>query len=80
MEIDPKHHRYFVARRAEELKKISDEFGGVAVSFPRIGLNSNRVTLKGAKDYLEPAKQRLLEIVKDLVMFTYDATFFLLQK
>ncbi|KAG8181791.1 hypothetical protein JTE90_000083 [Oedothorax gibbosus] len=66
VEIEPKHHKYFVARRAEELKKISDEFGGVAVSFPRIGSNSNVVTLKGAKDYLGPAKQRLLEIVKDL--------------
>ncbi|GIX67510.1 vigilin [Caerostris darwini] len=66
MEIDPKHHRYFVARGAEVLKQIANDYGGVAVSFPRNGSNSSLVKLKGAKDYLAGAKQRLLEIVEDL--------------
>ena len=67
MDIDPKHHRYFVARRGEVLSQIAEEFGGVTVSFPRNGSNSSKVTLKGAKDFVEGAKQRLLEIVNDLV-------------
>lgn len=67
MDIDPKHHRYFVARRGEVLQQIADEFGGVTVSFPRNGTNLSTVKLKGAKDFVEGAKQRLLEIVTDLV-------------
>lgn len=63
--IDPKHHRHFVSRRAQVLRDIADEFGGVAVSFPR-DANSTRVTVKGAKDCVEGAKARLLEIVNDL--------------
>ncbi|XP_042900399.1 vigilin [Parasteatoda tepidariorum] len=64
--IDPKHHRHFVARRGEVLKQIADEFGGVSVSFPKIGSDSDEVSLKGAKDYIEGAKAKLLEIVQDL--------------
>ena len=29
MVVDPKHHRFFVARRGEVLRKIGEEFGGV---------------------------------------------------
>ncbi|CAL1268500.1 unnamed protein product [Larinioides sclopetarius] len=73
MEIDPKHHRYFVARGAEVLKQISIDYGGVTVSFPRNGSNSSKVVLKGAKDFLEGAKQRLQEIVEDLeAMVTFE--------
>merc|ERR1712088_539643 len=49
MTVDPKHHRYFVARRGEVLRKIGDDFGGVVVSFPRNGVASDKVTLMGAK-------------------------------
>ncbi|GFS49777.1 vigilin [Trichonephila inaurata madagascariensis] len=66
IDIDPKHHRYFVARGAEVLRQISNDYGGVTVSFPKVGSNSSKVILKGAKDFLEPAKQRLFEIVEDL--------------
>lgn len=64
--VDPKHHRYFVARRGEVLRQIADEYGGVTVSFPRSGVKSDRVVIKGAKDCVEGAKRRILEIVADL--------------
>jgi len=66
MNVDPKHHRYFVARRGQVLRDIADEYGGVMVSFPRTGANSDKVTLKGAKDCVEAAKKRMLEIIEDL--------------
>jgi hypothetical protein len=66
MTVDPKHHRYFVARRGEILRSIGDEFGGVVVSFPRPGVTSDKVTLKGAKDCVEAARKRILEIVTEL--------------
>lgn len=66
MTVDPKHHRHFVARRGEVLRQIGDEFGGVIVSFPRSGVSSDKVTLKGAKNCVEAAKARMKEIVHDL--------------
>ena len=49
------------------LRQIADEYGGVTVSFPRSGVKSERVVIKGAKDCVEGAKKRILEIVADLV-------------
>ncbi|KAK3104810.1 hypothetical protein FSP39_010756 [Pinctada imbricata] len=66
MHVDPKHHRYFVARRGEVLRQIADEYGGVTVSFPRSGVKSDKVTIKGSKDCVEGAKKRIQEIVDDL--------------
>ncbi|XP_049443945.1 high density lipoprotein binding protein a [Epinephelus fuscoguttatus] len=66
MSVDPKHHRYFVARRGQVLRDLADEYGGVMVSFPRTGTQSDKVTLKGAKECVEAAKKRMLEIVEDL--------------
>lgn len=67
MNVDPKHHRFFVARRGQVLREIADEYGGVMVSFPRTGSQSDKVTLKGAKDCVEAAKKRMQEIIEDLV-------------
>ncbi|XP_066966353.1 vigilin [Macrobrachium rosenbergii] len=66
MTVDPKHHRHFVARRGEVLRQIGDQYGGVTVSFPRAGVQSDKVTLKGAKECVEAAKARISEIVTEL--------------
>lgn len=64
--VDPKHHKHFVAKRGEVLHRITEDYGGVMISFPRPGVDSDRVTLKGSKECIELAKQRILEIVADL--------------
>ncbi|XP_055631121.1 vigilin [Toxorhynchites rutilus septentrionalis] len=64
--VDPKYHKHFVARRGEVLLRIAEECGGVMISFPRSGVDSDRVTLKGAKDCIDAAKGRILEIVDEL--------------
>lgn len=66
MTVEPKYHKHFVARRGEVLHRIAEECGGVSISFPRPGTDSDRVTLKGAKDCIDAAIQRILEIVTDL--------------
>ncbi|XP_041034797.1 vigilin isoform X3 [Carcharodon carcharias] len=66
MIVDPKYHRHFVARRGQVLREIAEEYGGVTVSFPRTGVQSDRVMLKGAKDCVEAAKRRIQEIIGDL--------------
>nr|XP_014346127.1 PREDICTED: vigilin-like [Latimeria chalumnae] len=79
MTVDPKHHRHFVARRGQVLREIAEEYGGVAVSFPRTGAQSDKVTLKGAKDCVEAAKKRIHEILADLVClfcFVFSSTTF----
>ena len=47
MHVDPKWHRHFVAKRGELLHEISDQNGGVTISFPRSGVDSDRVVIKG---------------------------------
>merc|ERR1712180_447430 len=73
MTVDPKHHKHFVARRGMVLRTIGDEFGGVVVSFPRAGVTSDKVNLKGARNCVDAAKLRIQEIVQDLEeMVTID--------
>ncbi|CAO1311381.1 unnamed protein product [Diamesa hyperborea] len=67
MEVDPKYHKHFVAKRGEVINRISDECGGVTISFPRSSdAESTKVTLKGPKDCIDAAKQRIVEIIGDL--------------
>ena len=67
LQVDPKHHKYFVAKRGNVLRQISDELGGVLISFPRnSNKDSTRVVLKGSKECVEQAKQRILEEVENL--------------
>ncbi|KAG8445389.1 hypothetical protein GDO86_010247 [Hymenochirus boettgeri] len=66
MSVDPKHHRHFVIRRGQVLRDIAEEYGGVVVSFPRSGIQSDRVTLKGAKECVEAAKKKIQDIIEDL--------------
>ena len=72
--VEPKHHRHFVARRGEVLRQIADEYGGVTVSFPRSGVKSSEVIIKGSKDCVEGAKKKILDIVIDLVSFLLHNT------
>lgn len=67
MIVDQKHHKHFVARRCEVLKQLEDEFPGVAISFPRNGVSSDRVTVKGPPQHIETVKQKITDIIKDLV-------------
>lgn len=46
---------------------IAAECGGVIISFPRGSSVSERVVVKGAKDCVELAKQRIAEEVDNLV-------------
>ncbi|KAJ8936997.1 hypothetical protein NQ314_012079 [Rhamnusium bicolor] len=66
MQVEPRHHKHFVARRGEVLHKITEDCGGVMISFPRSGVESDRVVLKGPKECIEAAKERINEIIRDL--------------
>lgn len=65
MTVDPKFHKYFVARRGEMLKDISDQYGGVTISFPRATETSDRVVIKGAKDCVDGAIHKIREKVEE---------------
>jgi hypothetical protein len=50
MKVEPRHHRHFVARRGEVLQDLAEQFGGVSISFPRPGVDSDRVVIKGERN------------------------------
>lgn len=64
--VPPKHHRHFVARRAEVINQISAEYNGVTVTFPQVNSNSSEVLIRGHKDYVENVKNKINAIVQDL--------------
>jgi predicted PilT family ATPase len=66
MQVAQKYHRHFVQRRGQLVQDISAENGGVIISFPRSGTNSDKVVLKGAKQCIDGARTRILEVVEDL--------------
>ena len=66
-DVPTQWHRHFVQRGGKEVREIQANFGGVIVSFPSRQKDSTRVSVKGAKDCVEGAKQRILEVVADLV-------------
>lgn len=64
--VPQKHHLFFIQRRGEVLRQIGDQYGGVSISFPRNGVNSDVVTIKGGVECVAGAKARVLEMVNDL--------------
>jgi len=66
LDVDRKHHKYFLAKRGQVLRQISEDFGGVTVSFPRINEDSNVVRIKGPQECVQGAKSKMEEIVSDL--------------
>jgi predicted PilT family ATPase len=64
--VPQKYHSHFMQRRLEVLRQIEYEFGGVSISFRRNGQNSDQVTIKGGVECVAGAKERILEIVKEL--------------
>lgn len=76
MSVPPKHHRHFVARRAEVINQISAEYNGVTVTFPQVNSNSSEVLIKGHKDFVEKVKNKINNIVTDLVIKLLNYYFF----
>ncbi|XP_049294896.1 vigilin [Anopheles funestus] len=68
MIVLPKYHKHFISNRGKVLHRIEEECGGMSISFPRMDRDdrNDRVKLKGPKDCIEPAKQRIMEIVQEL--------------
>lgn len=66
VEIEQKHHRYFLLKRGEQIQKISEEFGGVSISFPKVD-TGNTVRISGPKECVAEAKDKILSIISDLV-------------
>lgn len=65
VDVDPKWHKNFTAKRARLINKISIENCNVRISFPKSS-NSSTVTIKGPKEAVEAAKKKILEIVYEL--------------
>ncbi|XP_025419238.1 vigilin-like [Sipha flava] len=64
--VDPKYHNYFIARRGEVINRIINDCNGVSITFPKISSSNSAVIIKGDKINVEEAKRKIEEIVKDL--------------
>lgn len=62
--VPQKYHSQFITKRL--VNKIADENNGVIIQFPKESSGSDLVTIKGAKEFVESAKLRILEKVDDL--------------
>ena len=76
MSVEPRYHRHFLARKADVVRQISDDCGDVSIAFPRAGSNSDKVVLKGARQCVDAAKQRILDIVTELVRISPSLTYY----
>jgi len=65
--VPQKFHSHFIAKKL--VNRIADENNNVSIQFPKADTTSpdaDRVTIKGAKEFVESAKKQILEIVDDL--------------
>eukprot|EP00081_Caenorhabditis_elegans_P004496 NP_001129807.1 ViGiLN homolog [Caenorhabditis elegans] len=63
--VDPKYYKNFLARGAALVKEIQEQNGGVVISFPKNGTDSSEVSIRGSKQCVEAAKNRIEDVVED---------------
>ena len=63
--VDPKYRKFFFNCRAQLIRKVSKENGGVSIHFPR-ERNSNNVLLAGAGNFVHRAKLAIMEVLTDI--------------
>ncbi|CAI2327293.1 unnamed protein product [Caenorhabditis sp. 36 PRJEB53466] len=63
--VEQKHYKQFLARGAALIKEIQEQNGGVVISFPKNGTDSDEVSIRGSKQCVEAAKARIEDIVED---------------
>nr|XP_048273916.1 vigilin-like [Myodes glareolus] len=64
--INRKFHHYFVMRRGQLLREMTEEYGGVTITFSYAGKHNTKVTIRGAKACVEAAKKHIQDIFEPL--------------
>ncbi|CAH6780429.1 vigilin [Phodopus roborovskii] len=64
--INRKFHHYFVMRRGQLLREMTEEYGGVVISFSYAGKQNTKITIRGAKACVEAAKKHIRDIFEPL--------------
>ena len=67
VEIPHKWHTSMIGAKGQLIREISDECGSAMIRFPNENMQSNKVFVRGAKEEVEKAKKRLLEVASDVV-------------
>lgn len=63
IQVPQKYHQHFLSKKL--VNKIAEDNNGVSIQFPK-DTDNDKVTIKGAKEFVESAKARVLEIVEKL--------------
>ncbi|XP_065200720.1 vigilin-like isoform X2 [Planococcus citri] len=67
--VNPKYHKHFISNRGELIHRISEDCGGVTISFPRLssaGPNESKVIVKGKPNGVKEAIKRIEQEVQEL--------------
>lgn len=65
-------HNYMLGTKGRNVRSIQNECGGVIITFPTEGSGSDRVTIRGPKDSVQKAKQKLVEMSNDYQTNNYN--------
>jgi predicted PilT family ATPase len=63
--VPAEYHKHFVANKGRVINELTDEFGGVIVTFPKKD-GGDEVAIRGPAEDVEKLKVRLVEIVDNL--------------
>ncbi|OTF83867.1 Vigilin-like protein [Euroglyphus maynei] len=69
--IPSKIHNHMLGSKGRNIRNIQNECGDVIITFPLEGSTSDRVTIRGAKDAVQKAKQLLVDMSNDFQTNNY---------
>jgi predicted RNA-binding protein YlqC (UPF0109 family) len=67
IDIEQSYHKFFMQNNRRILNNIIDECGGLIISFPPQNSNNSKIRIKGPQEFVELAKQRLLQTADDFI-------------
>ena len=67
MSIPAKFHQSLIGAKGRLVRAIMDECGGVHIHFPSEGSKSDKVTIRGPKEEVDRAKEKLTELANEKV-------------
>eukprot|EP01135_Chromosphaera_perkinsii_P002133 Nk52_evm67s217 gene=Nk52_evmTU67s217 len=69
--ISQRFHKSIIGQNGANVREISDRFGGIHLDIPNVSDNSDVITLKGQKDFVDMCATYLVEHVEDLAFSNY---------
>jgi len=66
--IDQRYHKAIIGAQGANIRDIREKFSSVVISFPDPGKQSDVVSLRGPKNYVDQCYKYLHQIAQDMVL------------